>query len=141
IVLALVAVRLATSRPSAIPSAGETTEGEPAKVEPLGQGGLHRVVLTARAAERLGVQTGTVRDAEIAGETVVPFAAVIYDVHGATWVYANPAPLTFVRHGITVDRIDGDRALLAMGPPAGTKVVTVGVAELFGTEFGGLVEQ
>jgi hypothetical protein len=34
-----------------------------------------------------------------------------------------------------VDRIEGDRVLLTDGPPAGTKVVTVGVTEVYGTEL------
>lgn len=32
--------------------------------------------------------------------------------------------------------IDGDLAVLSHVPPAGTQIVTVGAAELFGTEFG-----
>jgi len=67
---------------------------------------------------------------------IVPYSAVLYDVHGETWVYTNPAPLTFVRHLINVDYIEGDQAILLEGPPAGTSIVTVGVAELFGLEFG-----
>jgi hypothetical protein len=67
---------------------------------------------------------------------VVPYGAVIYDLHGETWVYTNPEPLVFVRHPIRVDYIEGDLAVLLEGPPAGTEVATVGVAELFGTEFG-----
>ena len=67
---------------------------------------------------------------------VIPYAAVIYDLHGETWVYTNPEPLVFVRHPIHVDYIEGDLAVLLEGPPAGTEVATVGVAELLGTEFG-----
>lgn len=67
---------------------------------------------------------------------IVPYSSIIYDVHGETWVYTSPAPLTFVRHLINVDYIEGDQAILFEGPPAGTSVVTVGVAELFGLEFG-----
>jgi len=66
---------------------------------------------------------------------VVPYAAVVYDAHGASWVYTNPTPLTFVRHPISVDYIEGDLAMLSDGPSPGTMVVTSGVAELFGTEF------
>jgi hypothetical protein len=66
---------------------------------------------------------------------LVPHAAVLYDPKGNTWVYTNPEPLVFVRHPISVDYIDGDLAVLSDGPPPGAKVVTVGVAELFGTEF------
>ena len=36
---------------------------------------------------------------------------------------------------IRVDRIAGDRVLLEDGPPAGTKVVTVGAGEVYGTEL------
>ena len=68
--------------------------------------------------------------------SVVPYTAVIYDLQGDTWVYTNPAPLTFVRDHVKVDYIDDDTAVLSEAPAVGTKVVSVGVAELFGTEFG-----
>ncbi len=67
---------------------------------------------------------------------VLPFSAVLYDVDGETWVYTNPEPLVFIRHPITIDYIEGDQAVLLEGPPVGTEVAMVGVAELFGTEFG-----
>ena len=67
---------------------------------------------------------------------IIPFAAVLYDAKGNTWVYTNPEPLVFVRQPIKIDTIAGDEVLLAEGPPAGTALVTVGGAELFGTEFG-----
>jgi hypothetical protein len=67
---------------------------------------------------------------------IIPFAAVMYDAKGNTWVYTNPEPFVFVRQPIKIDTIVGDEVLLVDGPPAGTQVVTVGAAELFGTEFG-----
>ena len=67
---------------------------------------------------------------------VIPYAAVLYGVHGETWVYSNPEPLVFVRQPIVIDYIEGDRAYLSEGPELGTAVVTVGAAELFGTETG-----
>jgi hypothetical protein len=42
----------------------------------------------------------------------------------------------FVRHSISIDQINGNQAVLSAGPPSGTAVVTVGAAELFGTEVG-----
>jgi hypothetical protein len=66
---------------------------------------------------------------------VVPYSAVIYDVRGETYVYTQTASQTFVRQRVSLDRVDGDRALLVEGPPAGTQVVTVGATELFGTEL------
>ena len=68
--------------------------------------------------------------------STVPYTAVIYDLKGDTWVYTSPSPLTFVRHHVKVDYIDDDTAILTEAPPVGTKVVSVGVAELFGAEFG-----
>jgi hypothetical protein len=97
-----------------------------------------RVILTAEAAKRLGIETAMVRDSQVQGKLrkVVPYAAVFYDLNGKTWVYTNPQPLTFVRASISVDSIDGDLAALSDGPPSGTEVVTVGSPELYGTEFG-----
>jgi hypothetical protein len=66
---------------------------------------------------------------------VVPHSAVIYGAHGESWVYTSPEALTYIRHPITIDYIEADLAVLSDGPPVGTEVVTVGVAELFGTEF------
>jgi hypothetical protein len=66
----------------------------------------------------------------------VPYPAILYDDAGATWVYTSPEPLVFVRAKVTVDYVDGETAVLTDGPPAGMRVVTVGVSELFGTEVG-----
>ncbi|MBI5031564.1 MAG: hypothetical protein HZB51_13635 [Chloroflexi bacterium] len=67
---------------------------------------------------------------------IIPYSAVLYDKEGKTWTYTNPEPLVFVRQVITVDYIEGDQAILTEGPAAGTLVVTVGEAELFGAEVG-----
>lgn len=69
-------------------------------------------------------------------QKVIPYGAVIYDLHGETWVYTNPERLVFVRHPIVVEYIEGDQAVLMEGPAVGVEVATVGVAELYGTEFG-----
>jgi RND family efflux transporter MFP subunit len=67
---------------------------------------------------------------------VVPYGAVLHDIHGGTWVYETPSPGMFVRRRVELARVVEDLAVLRRGPPAGTSVVTVGAAELFGTEFG-----
>jgi multidrug efflux system membrane fusion protein len=69
-------------------------------------------------------------------QKVVPYSSVIYDLHGDTWTYTSPESLTFVRHAISIDYIEGDVAILKDGPPSGATIVIVGAAELFGTEFG-----
>ncbi len=66
---------------------------------------------------------------------VVPWSAVVYDINGGAWVYENTAPQQFVRRRVEVTRVAGSQAVLARGPAVGTKIVTTGVAELFGTEF------
>jgi hypothetical protein len=111
---------------------------EPANVEQVEGADVSRLTLTAKAAERLGIQTKPLLAGKIGGASrqVVPYSAVLYDAKGDTWVYTNPAPLTYVRERVTVDVIQGDQAVLTDGPPEGTPVVTVGAAELYGTETG-----
>jgi len=67
---------------------------------------------------------------------IVPFEALLYGVHGETWVYTNPEPLVFVRAPVTVDYIEDDLVFLSEGPPVGTEVVTVGGSLLYGAETG-----
>ena len=110
---------------------------EPAVLEPVEGSQLLRVRLTERAAERLGLRTAAVRGAVAdGGTTIVPYSALLYDTSGATWVYTNPGKLVFLRAPVRVARIDGARAFLSSGPPAGAPVVSVGAAELYGAELG-----
>jgi cobalt-zinc-cadmium efflux system membrane fusion protein len=67
---------------------------------------------------------------------VVPWSAVVFDVDGGSWVYGAPGQHRYVRRRVAVGHVAGDLAVLTRGPAAGTAVVTVGAAELFGTEFG-----
>lgn len=66
----------------------------------------------------------------------VPLASLVRDMSGGSWVYVRVDSQTFTRQRVDVVRIFGDRAVIALGPPPGTEVVTAGAAELFGTEFG-----
>jgi hypothetical protein len=50
-------------------------------------------------------------------------------------VYTTPQAGTFVRHRIEVDYIAHDMVVLNDGPPLGTVIATVGVAELYGAEL------
>ena len=92
-----------------------------------------RIILTPKAVRRLGLRTASVVASSMG--TSVPYSALIYDPHGRTWVYEQVRPRTFQRARVTVDRVDGDVALLSTAPSAGTKVVSVATAEVYGTEF------
>jgi hypothetical protein len=120
-------------------SAEATSGAEPANVEHVeGSEDVSRLTLTAKAVERIGIQTTPISETTVAGKRrkVVPYGAVLYDAEGKTSVYVSSAPNTYVREPITVDFIQGDRAVLTAGPAAGTAIVTVGAAELYGTETG-----
>ncbi len=67
--------------------------------------------------------------------TVVLYSSIIYGQQGETWVFVNPEPLTYMRYPVSIDYIQGDLAVLSEGPEIGTQVVTVGAAELYGSEF------
>jgi hypothetical protein len=94
---------------------------------------LSTVTLTERAMQRLDVKTDQAR--EQGGKKVVPYSSLIYDPKGQTWVYTSPEPRTFVRHKVEVDKIVGDLVFLNDGPPPGTIVASVAVAEIYGAEF------
>ena len=112
----------------------------PASVEKLDDG-LSRITLTDKAAERLNIKIEKVReenenDDDDKPKKYIPYSSVLYTSDGNTWVYTNPQPLVFVRARIVIHEIDDDHVVLTEGPPAGTDIVTIGVAELFGAETG-----
>ena len=132
-----------------VKSAADTVQHAKAgTVEAVEGSELSRVLLSARAAERLGIETAAVRDTQLTPVTastssdgrtrrqVIPYAAVLYDPNGKTWTYTSPDSLVFVRHPISIEYIEGDVAVVSNGLPSGMLVVTVGPAELYGTEFG-----
>jgi hypothetical protein len=110
----------------------------PALIKPVAGSPIPQLQLTERAVQRLGILTQPVRPTTTAGQPaheVIPYSAVVYDTDGSTWAYVNTAARTYERKPITVSEIDGTTALLSAGPAAGTAVVTVGAAELLGTEY------
>jgi hypothetical protein len=126
---------------AALPVAGcsevesETSEGyQPAKLEPVeGQEDLQRVTFTPEGARRIGLRTAPIGRA--GGRLVMPYTALLYDPEGKTFAYTSPAPRTFLRVPVEVDRIDGGRVVLDDGPAPGTAVVTIGAAEVRGAEL------
>ncbi len=128
--LAVVATLLLAGCTEAPP--GEHVVNEPVRLEEIEGSDLERVILTPRAAERTGIETTPMR--KNGKHLVVPSAAVFFDENGLAWVYINPRPLVFERREIEIDYEKGDTAFLSDGPPPGTRVVTVGVPELYGAE-------
>jgi hypothetical protein len=106
---------------------------EPAKLEPIKGTDVQRVIFDAEAAERVGLKTSPIR--QDGRKEIMRYAALIYDAEGGTYAYTAPNPLTYVRQQISIDHFDGDSVVLSDGPPTGTEVVTVGVDEVYGTEF------
>jgi RND family efflux transporter MFP subunit len=94
---------------------------------------LSNTDFSLRPGQRVGVTLRLLKDEE--GLTV-PWSAVLHDVDGGSWVYEVVEPHKYVRRRVAVRRVDGDTAILAQGPTAGTQVVVQGASELFGSEFG-----
>jgi hypothetical protein len=100
------------------------------------------LIFTAEAMERIGIQTEAVREVQVSKSRVagahkaVPHSAVTYDAEGNTWVYVNLASDTFMRVPVTIEFMDGDNVYLSTGPAVGEAVVTTGVPEMAGAEFG-----
>jgi outer membrane murein-binding lipoprotein Lpp len=136
IIAALIVVALALTGCSDTSAKDEGGSSDVATVEPIEGSDVARVTLSEDAARRLDITTAPI--AALGGgtaRTAMPYPAVLYDPNGDTWAYTNPEPLVFVRSPITVVTIEGNRAVLSAGPAAGTQVVTVGAAELLGTEY------
>ena len=83
--------------------------------------------------QRIGVTIPLTDEKE---SLTVPWSAIVFDVHGGTWVYEQVSPRTYVRRRVVVRYTSGTNAVLGSGPTTGTKVVATGVQELFGAETG-----
>lgn len=87
--------------------------------------------------QRVGV---TVPFADSMSSRTVPWSAVVFDVHGGTWVYERVGPRTYARRRAVVAYTVGSDAVLKDESPkelaVGAMVVTNGVQELFGAETG-----
>jgi hypothetical protein len=133
VVIAVAVVALAGCAGAGASRAGDEP---PARVEQIKGSALHRVTFSAQAAERLGIRTTRIATTGGPGnESVVPYAALLYDPSGRTWVYVTNKPRSYQRAAVTVRHIQGQRAYLSAGPSVGSAVVSVGAAEVYGTEF------
>lgn len=138
---------------------GGLARGEPAMVRPLGAEGKSRPARPVKAPPSANGAAGTIDvyyaldnrdrtfrvgqrvsvDLPLEGQSSgisVPSSAILRDIYGGEWVYLRTGQDTFVRQRIEVASEKDGRALLSRGLRAGAEIVTVGAAELFGTEFG-----
>ncbi len=87
--------------------------------------------------QRLGV---TIPRGDSSASRTVPWSAVVFDVHGGTWVYERVASHTYARRRAPVAYTAGSDAVLKdenlKELAAGAMVVTKGVEELWGAETG-----
>jgi hypothetical protein len=101
------------------------------------------LIFSEDARAHIDIQTEPVREIEasrlgtIVGlRLAIPHSAVIYDAEGDTWVYVSPTPDRFVRKHVVIDFMNADHIFLSSGVTTKDAVVTVGVPELQGAEFG-----
>jgi ABC-type cobalt transport system substrate-binding protein len=106
----------------------------PATVTTADPSSAPTVKFTEEAARRVDLTMSTVEGR--VGALVIDYAALIYDKQGKTWVYTVPEPLTFTRTKVVVAATEGSRVTLSEGPPPGTRIVTQGVTQVYGTELG-----
>ncbi len=95
--------------------------------------GLDNADHTLRPGQRLGANVPLRGTTEQVAS--IPAAAIVFDAHGGTWAYERVDASTFARRRVEVSVVHEGRAILARGAAPGTQFVTVGAAELFGTEF------
>ncbi len=87
-----------------------------------------------RAGQKVSV-TLTLKSAE--ESLVVPYSSIIYDMYGGSWVYVKSDLQLYTRTRVELSHVSDTLAVLTRGVQPGDEVVCTGVAELYGTEFGG----
>lgn len=97
-------------------------------------GGVKRITLQDIEVKRLGIELAEVTKTDTG--LVMPYPSLLYDPTGKEWAYMTSESNTFVRTPLKVKTIEGDKVILAEGPPAGTKLVTKGAVQLYGIDFG-----
>ena len=68
----------------------------PAKVEKNATTGIAKLTVTEHGLARIDLKTEPVA-AGTGTDVLLPYASLLYDANGKTWVYTNPAPRVFER--------------------------------------------
>lgn len=107
--------------------------------DPEGGRAAEGITLTEKAAERLGIELvkmKEIQDGQGQSRKVVPYDSILYDPDGQTWVYTMREPLTYIREPVTIESVEDGKAILTNGPEDQTTIVTIGIAMLYGIEYG-----
>jgi len=86
-----------------------------------------------RPGQRVGV---SVEYTGVSEAVTVPRSAILHDIYGGTWVYESLGDHVFTRRRVEVRDVVEGYAVLTRGLAPGSRVVAVGAAELYSTEFG-----
>ncbi|MDH4197949.1 MAG: efflux RND transporter periplasmic adaptor subunit, partial [Candidatus Aminicenantes bacterium] len=130
-------VEMLGAAPGAQPRTAKPVQGPPLGDAAAASADLFYELANPDGALRIGQKVGvtlTLRATE--SGLVVPWASVLFDAQGGTWVYVRTAGTVFVRQRVELRHIVNGQAVLGRGLAAGAEVVVEGAAELFGTEFG-----
>jgi hypothetical protein len=138
--IATTAILLAGALASGCGGATNTSVPAPSRIQHVPGSATGNIILTAQGAQRIGIQTATVRAGGGTGAVSIPFSAIVYDASGKAYAFTNPSPLTYTEVPLNISRINGNTALVTSGPRVGARVVTVGAEELFGVQTGVLAQ-
>jgi hypothetical protein len=96
--------------------------------------GHHSVTLGKVGAERADVGTTQVTGSN--GRRELPYAALLYNADGSTFVYTATGPRTFRYTPIRLLEVVGNNTIaFTGGPTPGTPVVTSGVPQVHGADI------
>jgi hypothetical protein len=131
------AIGALTARPGSPARPADPVSAPPAANPAAGTADLFFALDNRQTHYRPGERVGATLKLQSAAESLtVPWSAVVFDIHGGTWVYEKTGDRSYTRRRVVVRYVAADAAVLESGPPPGTTVVTAGAAELFGTETG-----
>ena len=116
----LVAVAAVTAALAGCASSATSAPSQPptAKLVPTAGSSVPSVQLTQLGATRIGLETAPVAVGQ-GGEATFPYSALLYESNGRAAVYVSSGPLTFTRHFVTVDTINGTVVTVTSGVTPG----------------------
>jgi hypothetical protein len=96
--------------------------------------GHHSITFSTTGAERADVGTTPVTGSD--SERKLPYAALLYNGDGSTFVYTATGPRTYRYTPIHLEKVvDSTTIVFTEGPKPGTPVVTSGVPQVHGADI------